>query len=89
MVDVSGKLPTTRTAETQCTIKLNEEAYIKLKNRDIVKGDPISMAEIAGIMGAKKTSDLVSRLGYHLFRVDPSMSLDKLGLCAAEFRIHG
>ena len=60
MVDVSKKKPTTRTAVTQCLLKLNDEAYLKLKSRDTAKGDPISMAEIAGIMGAKNTSAMVS-----------------------------
>jgi cyclic pyranopterin phosphate synthase len=59
MVDVSLKKPTQRTALTSCIVKLNGEAYTKLKEKSLSKGDAISIAELAGIMGAKKTSDLV------------------------------
>ncbi|CDW82350.1 molybdenum cofactor biosynthesis protein c [Stylonychia lemnae] len=60
MVDVSKKNPTIRTAETQCIMQMNQEAYNKLKDKQLSKGDALTMAEIAGIMGAKRTQDLVS-----------------------------
>ncbi|TNV78403.1 hypothetical protein FGO68_gene17434 [Halteria grandinella] len=59
MVDVSAKKPTVRLAETQCTVRMNLEAYTKLKSRQLAKGDALTMAEIAGIMAAKKTSDMI------------------------------
>ena len=59
MVDVSSKKPTVRTAEAGCIVRLNYEAYSKLKDRQIAKGDALTMAEIAGIQAAKRTSDLV------------------------------
>lgn len=49
MVDVSRKQPTVRTAEAGCIVKLNQEAYTKLKERQISKGDTVTIAEIAGI----------------------------------------
>lgn len=44
---------------TQCKVKMNNEAYTKLKDRQLSKGDAITMAEISGILAAKRTSDLV------------------------------
>jgi cyclic pyranopterin monophosphate synthase len=46
MVDVSEKKPTVRIAETQCLVSLNQEAYDKLKARQLEKGDALTMAEI-------------------------------------------
>ena len=59
MVDVSEKADTTRTAEAHGFIKLSREAFQAAIGRDTKKGDPIAIAELAGIMAAKKTSDLI------------------------------
>ena len=60
MVDVSEKKPTQRIALAQCKVILTSmDAFDKLKNRNLAKGDAIKIAEIAGLMASKKTSDLI------------------------------
>jgi cyclic pyranopterin monophosphate synthase len=59
MVDVSEKLATKRIATAEATIKLPIEAREALDRGGVGKGDPLMVAQLAGIMGAKKTSDLI------------------------------
>lgn len=59
MVDVSGKKDTVREATASGRIRMSEECYLKVKNGDMKKGDVLGVARIAGIMGAKKTSELI------------------------------
>lgn len=59
MVDVSKKKETDREAIACGYIKMSEECYEKVKNGTMKKGDVLSVARIAGIMGAKKTSELI------------------------------
>ncbi|MDI0264420.1 cyclic pyranopterin monophosphate synthase MoaC [Clostridioides difficile] len=56
MVDISEKDDTKRTAIATATIILSREALDKVKNGQIKKGDVLSVAQVAGIMGAKNTS---------------------------------
>ena len=59
MVDVSGKETTTRRAVASGKVRLSAETIDKLKANDNPKGDPLEIARIAGIMAAKKTSELI------------------------------
>jgi len=59
MVDISQKDVTTRTAIAQSTISFSNELYEAIQNGLIKKGDPLQVAQIAGIMGAKKTADII------------------------------
>ncbi|WP_285768815.1 cyclic pyranopterin monophosphate synthase MoaC [Peribacillus sp. SI8-4] len=59
MVDVSQKEITSRTAIAQSTIALSNELFDAIENRLIKKGDPLQVAQIAGIMAAKKTADII------------------------------
>lgn len=59
MVDVSGKTPTRRRARAEAWVELPERIYEAVQQREIAKGDPIAIAELGGIMGAKKTPDLI------------------------------
>lgn len=59
MVDVSEKPTTARRAIASAKILLNEETIKILKNQTNPKGNPLEIARIAGIMAAKKTSDLI------------------------------
>lgn len=59
MVDVSEKKITQRTARAVGEIKMQPETLIMIKEGNIKKGAVIETARIAGIMGAKKTSDLI------------------------------
>ena len=59
MVDVTEKKETPRTAVAAGTIKVNQEVYEAIQNGTVGKGDVLGVATTAGIMGAKKTSDLI------------------------------
>jgi len=59
MVDVSGKLATERHAVASCKVLLSPDTLQILKDGTNPKGDPLEIARIAGIMAAKKTSDLI------------------------------
>ena len=59
MVDVSGKPDVFREATAKGTIKLKPETIRLIEERKIAKGDPLYTAKIAGILAAKKTSEIV------------------------------
>lgn len=59
MVDVSEKATTQREALARGSVTMNHETIELIKDRSIAKGDVIAVARIAGIMAAKKTSDLI------------------------------
>jgi cyclic pyranopterin phosphate synthase len=59
MVDVSGKQPTPRTAVATGVVRTTAEVMGLLRDNALGKGDAIATARIAGIMGAKRTPDLV------------------------------
>lgn len=59
MVDVTEKKDTVREATASGRIRMSEECYLKVKDGDIKKGDVLGVARIAGIMGTKKTSELI------------------------------
>ena len=59
MVDVSEKDVTSRSACAVGSILVNEEILNKIEQSDMKKGDVLGVARIAGIMGVKKTSELI------------------------------
>lgn len=59
MVDVSSKDETAREASAEATIHLSEEAFGLITRGDAPKGDVLATARLAGIMAAKKTSELI------------------------------
>ena len=59
MVDVSGKKETEREAVAQGVIRMSRECFRKVMEGHMAKGDVLGTARIAGIMGAKKTSELI------------------------------
>lgn len=59
MVDVGEKAVTTRTAVAAATVRMQPETLQKLLAADLKKGDGLGTARIAGIMGGKKTSELI------------------------------
>ena len=59
MVDVTNKPVTDRVAVARGRIKIGEEALRAIRDGRIAKGDPLQTARVAGIMAAKRTSDLV------------------------------
>lgn len=59
MVDVGAKPDTQRLAIAAGEVRLNPETVALIRQGLMKKGDVLSVAKIAGIMGAKKTSDLI------------------------------
>lgn len=59
MVDISAKEETIRTALAKTSITVTEEVYKKITNHEIGKGDVLSVAQVAGIMAAKQTSNVI------------------------------
>ncbi len=59
MVDVSAKDATTRTATAKGAIFMKPETMALIREGGVKKGDVLSVARLAGIMGAKRTPDLI------------------------------
>ncbi len=59
MTDVSNKADTVREARASGKIYMNDECFSLVTEDKIKKGDVLGTARIAGIMGAKKTSELI------------------------------
>mgnify|MGYP001003481324 FL=1 len=59
MVDVSSKEETLREAEAYGSVYMKRETLNRIKEGTIKKGDVLSVAQVAGIMASKKTSDII------------------------------
>ncbi len=59
MVDVGDKTETKRVAVAVGAIKMNKETLLKITQNIVKKGNVLEAARIAGVMAAKKTSDLI------------------------------
>jgi cyclic pyranopterin phosphate synthase len=59
MVDVGGKPETARRAVAEGTIQVTPEALELIRRNLGPKGDVLSVAELAGVQGAKRTADLI------------------------------
>lgn len=59
MVDVSEKAATKRTAVAGGFVRLNAETVALVRSKATPKGDPLEISRIAGIMGGKKTAELI------------------------------
>ncbi len=59
MVDVGGKEVTERVATAKGSVLMQPETIALIRQGGIKKGDVLSVARLAGIMGAKKTPDLI------------------------------
>jgi len=59
MVNVGAKPSTSRTATASARVTLGRAAYEAVKRNGLKKGDVLATARLAGIMGAKKTHDLI------------------------------
>ena len=78
MVDVSHKDETLREAIAVGSIKMSRDCFLKVKEGDMKKGDVLGVARVAGIMGAKKTSDLIPLCHIlNLSKVEIDFSLDE------------
>lgn len=59
MVDVNEKSITKRTAIASGRVLVNKETFALIKSGGMKKGDVLTVAQIAGVMGAKRTPDLI------------------------------
>jgi cyclic pyranopterin phosphate synthase len=59
MVDVSGKTETVRTAIARSKVKVSRAVYEGIENKTVQKGDVLAVAQVAGVMAAKKTPDWI------------------------------
>ena len=59
MVDVSAKDSTERVGTAQATVLMLPATLAKIQQGKIAKGDVLAVAQVAGVMGAKKTPDLI------------------------------
>jgi cyclic pyranopterin monophosphate synthase len=59
MVDVTGKPATERTAEAEGAVRMSREAYDLVAANAIEKGDVLTVAQVAGVMAAKRTGELI------------------------------
>ena len=59
MVDISHKDPTQRYARASCVISMKAETLAAIENGQVLKGDVLQVARLAGIMAAKQTPHLI------------------------------
>ena len=59
MVNISAKKETFRRALASGKIYVGEEVFKLIKNKEMLKGDPVALAEVSAVLGVKKTSELI------------------------------
>ena len=91
MVDVSEKAQTYRVARAAATVRMAKATMDKIKEGSIVKGDVLAVAQVAGIMAAKKNSELIPMCHPLLLtKVDISFEMEEAALhIRSEVRCHG
>ena len=91
MVDVSEKAQTFRVARAEATVRMAKTTMDKIKEGTIGKGDVLAVAQVAGIMAAKKNSELIPMCHPLLLtKVDISFSIEDTALhILSEVRCHG
>ena len=91
MVDVSEKAQTFRVARAEATVRMAKTTMDKIREGTIGKGDVLAVAQVAGIMAAKKTSALIPMCHPLLLtKVDISFSIEDTALhILSEVRCRG
>ena len=78
MVDVGEKPVSTRTAVAAGRVLVNEHTFALIRNGGMKKGDVLTVAQVAGVMGAKRTPDLIPMCHpIPISGIDLSLSLDE------------
>ena len=78
MVDVGEKPPTRRTAVAAARVLVSAETFALIRSGVMKKGDVLTVAEIAGVMGAKRTPELIPMCHpISVDGIDLSLSLDE------------
>ena len=84
MVDVGEKPESHRTAVAAARVLVNPDTFALIKSGGMKKGDVLTVAQIAGIMGAKKTPDIIPMCHPVMINgIDMTLSLDE-ELCSVE-----
>ena len=79
MVDVGGKPDTERVATAKGKVRMKSETLRLIAEQGIQKGDVLTTAQVAGIMGAKRTPDLIPLCHPLLLtKVDVSFEIDSV-----------
>lgn len=86
MVDVGEKSPTRRTATAAARVLVNESTFALIRSGGMKKGDVLTVAQVAGVMGAKRTPELIPMCHPILMDgIDLSLRLDEQR-CAVEIQ---
>lgn len=86
MVDVGEKVPTRRTATAAARVLVNENTFALIRSGGMKKGDVLTVAQVAGVMGAKRTPELIPMCHPILMDgIDLSLRLDEQR-CAVEIQ---
>ena len=83
MVDVSGKPESERAAVAEGRVRMSREAYELVASHAVAKGDVLAVAEVAGVMAAKRTGELIPLchpLGLDLVTVEARLDPDLPGV---------
>lgn len=83
MVDVGDKPDSERTAVAEGEIRMSREAFDLVASQSVAKGDVLAVAEVAGVMGAKRTGELIPLchpLGLDVARVEARLEPDLPGV---------
>ena len=59
MVDVTDKPVSRRTAVAEGKVRMSQEAFLLVRDNAVAKGDVLRVAEVAGVMGGKRTGELI------------------------------
>jgi cyclic pyranopterin monophosphate synthase len=84
MVDVGEKPVTQRMAAAEGAVRMSREAFELVADHGITKGDVLSVAEVAGTMGAKRTGELIPLchpLNLDLVQVETRLEPELPGVC--------
>ena len=86
MVDVGEKAPSRRTATAGARVLVSRETFGLIQTGGMKKGDVLTVAQIAGVMGAKRTPELIPMCHPILIHgVNLELALDE-ARCAVEIR---
>lgn len=86
MVNVGEKVPTERTATAAARVLVSRETFALIQSGGMKKGDVLTVAQIAGVMGAKRTPDLIPMCHPILMNgVNLELSLNE-ARCAVDIR---
>jgi cyclic pyranopterin monophosphate synthase len=83
MVDVSGKPESERTATAEGLVRMSREAFEQVAAHAVAKGDVLAVAEVAGVMAAKRTGELIPLchpLGLDLVAVEARLAPEAPGV---------